>query len=473
MHTTLKLSHYPSLPFYITSLIHKLYKTNTTFSKHYFEVLSDCELLSLNIDEYILSVDMKYTDQDQNIFANFSKTYINCNNCTVLIENKNNIFSIDIVHTAPLQLDLALFKETQKNENFFEEIEKFVSAIKPIILTEEEKAESKERNIMRLISWADYMKIPAEIFPRTREEILSLETLNLSKCELEFIPTQFKVLESLKELNLSFNKITTLLDANFLPPNLEKLWCPYNYIQELPDNITKLVHLKELVMISNNLESLPDMSEMKNLNYIAMSQNRLSSEVIHEFRGQFKHEIQSVFNNQEEALPFDIEPLGETTLKQAIELQNKFLKSNNKFEQQLLAASLNKKMYMEVYEKAFINEMQYWVAKKKNSEKVIGITGIYTEPSDDKENCWVGWFCVDEEYRGKGFGKALLEYTMKMAREYLFEDQLVGSSNVHLYTHNTKEFNVATTMYQKYGFKEYTPNRNTAKIAKYFRYDFI
>lgn len=473
MHTTLKLSHYPSLPFYITSLIQKLYKTNTIFSEHYFEVLNDSELLSMHVDEYVLSVEMKYTDRDQKLFANFSKTYVHCNNCTVFIENKNNIFSIDIVHSAPLQLDLALFKETQKNESFFKKIEKFVSTIKPTILTDEQKAESKERNIARLISWAEYMKIPAEIFPRTREEILSIETLNLSKCGLEFIPTQFKVLESLKELNLSFNKITTLLDANFLPPNLEKLWCPYNYIRELPDNMTKLVHLKELVMISNNLESLPDMSEMKNLNYIAMSQNRLSSEVIDKFTSQFKHEIQSVFNNQSNALPFDIEPLGEITLKQAVNLQNKFLKSNNKFEQQLLAASLNKKMNIDVYEEAFINEMQYWVAKKKNSEKVIGITGIYIEPSDDEESCWVGWFCVDEEYRGKGFGKALLKYTMKMAREYVFGDRLIGSRHVYLYTHNTKEFNVATAMYEKYGFKEYVPDKKIAKVAKYFRYDFV
>lgn len=80
---------------------------------------------------------------------------------------------------------------------------------------------------------------------------------------------------------------------------------------------------------------------------------------------------------------------------------------------------------------------------------------------------------MDEEYRGKGFGKALLEYTMKMAQEYVFDDRLIGSSHVHLYTHNTKEFNVATAMYKKYGFKEYIPDKKIAKIAKYFRYDFV
>lgn len=72
-------------------------------------------------------------------------------------------------------------------------------------------------------------------------------------------------------------------------------------------------------------------------------------------------------------------------------------------------------------------------------DKVIGITGIYTEDIDD-ESIWLDWYGVLPEFRGKGYGEKILldtiEYCRKLKKyNYLRLDTtyLEGRPAINLY----------------------------------------
>lgn len=157
-----------------------------------------------------------------------------------------------------------------------------------------------------------------------------------------------------------------------------------------------------------------------------------------------------------------IEPLSKMSLNEAIILQMKILKPANKYEKETLLASLDKHNHQEVYTNSFISTMNYWVMKDMERNCVIGLTGLYQEPSDNTDECWVGWFCVDPVYRGKGYGKKLFDFTMKKA-------QNTGKKYLHIYTYNSKKFQPAINMYKKQGFVEYSPNRLGTNKDMYFK----
>lgn len=46
----------------------------------------------------------------------------------------------------------------------------------------------------------------------------------------------------------------------------------------------------------------------------------------------------------------------------------------------------------------------------------VGVTGLYEIP-EYTDTIWLSWFGVKEEYRKAGYGKQLLDYTIKMAKE--------------------------------------------------------
>ena len=164
-----------------------------------------------------------------------------------------------------------------------------------------------------------------------------------------------------------------------------------------------------------------------------------------------------VQKTQQKDLPFLIEPLSYMTLKEAEKLRDRIFKEDlEDIERDLLLASLNPERYKKVYE---INEMEtlnYWVARDKTSKQVIGLTGIYREKTDDKDECWLGWFCIDEKYRGKAFGKQLLEFSIEQAKK-------MQNSCLHVYTYKAKRFQKAIAMYRKYGFKEYQEEKDDAR----------
>jgi GNAT superfamily N-acetyltransferase len=50
-------------------------------------------------------------------------------------------------------------------------------------------------------------------------------------------------------------------------------------------------------------------------------------------------------------------------------------------------------------------------------DEPIGVTGLYEIP-EYSDTVWLSWFGLKEEYRKAGYGKQLLDYTIKIAKEY-------------------------------------------------------
>lgn len=94
-----------------------------------------------------------------------------------------------------------------------------------------------------------------------------------------------------------------------------------------------------------------------------------------------------------------------------------------------------------------INTEKYWIAtKSKKSHDVAGITGLETKVGDPDDVAWLGWFGVVPEYRGKGYGRALLKKTISKAR-------LVGFDKLRLWTTTAPEEIAAQDMYEEFGFR--------------------
>jgi GNAT superfamily N-acetyltransferase len=92
-----------------------------------------------------------------------------------------------------------------------------------------------------------------------------------------------------------------------------------------------------------------------------------------------------------------------------------------------------------------VTMLEYWTAIE--DEQVVGLTGIYTTEEDEKESSWLGWFCVDENHRRKGIGKALLNTVIDLAKQ-------LGKKSFRLYTSTHADEDAAKEMYAKLGFQE-------------------
>ena len=79
------------------------------------------------------------------------------------------------------------------------------------------------------------------------------------------------------------------------------------------------------------------------------------------------------------------------------------------------------------------------------NKKVIGITGLYTMPEDEKEANWVAWFCVEPDYRGKGLGSRLLDLMIEKSKK-------AGKKFLRLYTSDGEIEKEARELYKKSGF---------------------
>ncbi|WP_028559943.1 GNAT family N-acetyltransferase [Paenibacillus pinihumi] len=92
---------------------------------------------------------------------------------------------------------------------------------------------------------------------------------------------------------------------------------------------------------------------------------------------------------------------------------------------------------------ASIRSFQYYIAV--NGEDVLGIIGLYEMEEDYQQNDWVGWYCVDEQYRGQKVGIRLLEHVIEKARER-------GKANLCLYTSNHAREAKAQILYDRNHF---------------------
>ena len=160
-------------------------------------------------------------------------------------------------------------------------------------------------------------------------------------------------------------------------------------------------------------------------------------------------------------VPFIIEQLSYDTLKKAEKLRDDTFGNIEDIEKNLLRASLDKELHKQSLKQNDITTLSYWVARDKVSKKVIGLTGLYTEIYDE-ENCWLGWFCVDKTYRGKGLGKRLLQFAEEQAKS-------LKKETMHIYTYNSKKYARAIEMYKQFGYSEYAVKNTKYKRDLYFK----
>jgi GNAT superfamily N-acetyltransferase len=110
-----------------------------------------------------------------------------------------------------------------------------------------------------------------------------------------------------------------------------------------------------------------------------------------------------------------------------------------------LRCSLDPQEYKNYYDYFKLEKTTPYVLK--DNGKIIGTTGLYHLKTDAPTDIWLGWFCIAPNYRGKGLGRKLLEWTMGRAREEGFE-------KLKLYTSDDPGLEVSQKLYEKLGFKK-------------------
>jgi GNAT superfamily N-acetyltransferase len=156
-----------------------------------------------------------------------------------------------------------------------------------------------------------------------------------------------------------------------------------------------------------------------------------------------------------------IEELTKDTLYKAIELVKKVFPYEN-FDEITWAfeGSLGVGDNKDWIKSKGTTSLTYFVAIENG--QVIGTSGIYTLEKDDKEAAWLGWYCVDPDYRGKKIGAALFDIVIQKAKEK-------GKTFLRLYTSTHDNEAIANKIYDKKGFKftHEEPNKETGETIVY------
>ena len=145
-----------------------------------------------------------------------------------------------------------------------------------------------------------------------------------------------------------------------------------------------------------------------------------------------------------------IEPLSKKTINGALKVLDKVFGNNLKDKviyHNAFIGSLDMNKYKLIYgKKEKPSYLQYYVARDKESGRIFGTTGLYVNSELDTGRIGIGWFCVDPKFRGKGIGKALLDFTIEKARER-------RSPVLFLWTTSDPAERLAHKMYARRGFR--------------------
>ena len=99
------------------------------------------------------------------------------------------------------------------------------------------------------------------------------------------------------------------------------------------------------------------------------------------------------------------------------------------------------------------NQSQFFLIFDK--ELCVGITGIYSY-KDDRENAWLGFFGIKEEYRDRGYGKKSLKLTEDYAKS-------LGFKYMRLFTDRTNEKAIKFYQNNGYTFEDYNCEEEEAR----------
>lgn len=150
-----------------------------------------------------------------------------------------------------------------------------------------------------------------------------------------------------------------------------------------------------------------------------------------------------------------IQKLSKKTLESAVELLERVFPYET--DPRLWpTASIDKIAYKELFLEHGVDRLQYWVLC--DTGKVIGMTGLYIY--NDKDDAWLGWFCIDSEQRLRGLGSRLLTFSINKAKEW-------GATNLRLYTSDDPNEAAAQKLYEQFGFTIYDQEKKDVDIIFY------
>ena len=110
------------------------------------------------------------------------------------------------------------------------------------------------------------------------------------------------------------------------------------------------------------------------------------------------------------------------------------------------------------------NTYAYWALLDNDSNKFVGVTGIYSQNKDRKECFWLGWFGILPEYRGKSLGLSLFQWTEK---EVLRRNKRY----LRLQTSTLRYASTAVSLYKKQGCSEF--KRKAERLNSRISYESI
>ncbi len=143
-----------------------------------------------------------------------------------------------------------------------------------------------------------------------------------------------------------------------------------------------------------------------------------------------------------------IEPLSKRTLDKAITLIINVFHSKPSdldYPGKWLPLSLKDHMDEKIDDSSVCTSCKYYLGIDEKTGEIIGITGIYTIDVDEEDSDWIAWYCVDNKYRGKGYGSKLLDYVIDLSKKR-------GKRYLKLYTSYNTDIEDAMALYKKRGF---------------------
>jgi len=119
----------------------------------------------------------------------------------------------------------------------------------------------------------------------------SLRNLDLSNNKLNALPVNLGAFKILKSLNISKNRIVDIPQQIESLVKLEILNLSYNGLQKIPDGFSKLKNLKEVDLSHNSLTEFPTcLSGLKHLNVVNLTKNKIT-QILEEVKGVEATEI--------------------------------------------------------------------------------------------------------------------------------------------------------------------------------------
>ncbi len=136
----------------------------------------------------------------------------------------------------------------------------------------------------------------------------------------------------------------------------------------------------------------------------------------------------------------ELKSVDRTNYKEAIRIQNSIFPHENGALN--ILASLDRDLFIKVSGLAYPDHrVRYWLADTGGT--AAGISGLY-HYGGEPDDVWLGWFGILAEYRQRGYGRELLELTMRKAASE-------GFRCLRLYT-DYRDNHDAVRLYEALGF---------------------